>query len=350
MRFATARPSRKAFTLVELVTAASLMTVMMLGVVEIFGIVVQTAGDAEGIHFAQQQLRAFFDRLNTDIRGMTREGYLSIKKGYIDASGSSASYRAESALGQGDVYGADTLSFVTIGVCQDQMGTTGAQLGGTASEVVYTNNVPTDGSGTRILQVDGQNVSPQRGILARGLWIIDGDPAAGGYWNSKSAHGYLCQLFAAENEKIMNMSGKTTEQEPDLVKTGSARKGAVTVTPWIPEDAGANLAHPGSLNRVMACCVSEFFVEACTPVSSGASTTYWHGDDDADRTYRWSETFQESSGDSLEYDSGHPIESWPAAIRVTVALHDPGESTEIPQGQNRYHGYAMQETFWIGDP
>ncbi len=353
MRTVHRRPTRKGFTLVELVTAASLMTVMMLGVVEIFGIVATTAGDAEGVHFAHQQMRAFFDRLHSDIRGMTREGYLNITKGSVVPSrAGSFAYQPNSAAATGTQsirrYGADSLAFVTVGVCRSQMGS--SPLESNAAEVVYTNQVKTDGQ--QILRVDGQDVTVRRGVLARSLWIMGSTATSTGLWSGQSEHGYLCHLFAEENERILSLQGGgrggSTPPPPELLSTrGAAREGAVHVDPWVADRAATAGSNPDSLNRVMASCVSEFYVEAFTPVSMGAN--YWHGGDDAARTYRWADTY-ESAGDTIRYNTREPIQTWPQAIRVTVAVHDPGKTGDIPDGQDRYRGVAMQETFWLGDP
>ncbi|MFO8014154.1 MAG: prepilin-type N-terminal cleavage/methylation domain-containing protein [Phycisphaerae bacterium] len=354
MRTSPDRRARRGFTLVELVTAASLMTVMMLGVVEIFGIVATTAGDAEGIHFAQQQSRAFFDRLHGDVRGMTREGYLAIHKGVVYPVGSSGFRYREGSAGPSaggsaslDRYGADTLAFVTIGACRNQMDGTPREAN--TAEVIYTNQVLTDGE--TILRVDGLSVDPRRGILGRGLWLLAGSTTSASPWTGTSEHGYLCRLFTEENEQILAQQGQTgagVSPEPDIMGSGgAAADGALRVEPWLSDRAGAAGTNLDSLNRVMACCVSEFYVEAFTPRSM--SSNYWHGGDDAARTYRWGDTYQ-SGSDTLEYATGEPIETWPRAVRVTVAVHDPGEGGEIPDGQDRFQGYVMQETFWLGDP
>jgi len=350
MRIPPGCTARKAFTLVELVTAASLMTVMMVGVVEIFGIVATTAGEAEGVHFAHQQMRAFFDRLNADVRGMTREGYLAIQKGMIVPSGSTNYlYREDSADGPNngypERYGADTLAFVTLGSCRNQMD--GTPNESNAAEVVYTNYIMTDAQ--QILQVDGTDVGPRRGVLGRGLWLLGGTGTSGP-WSGQSGQ-YLTQLFVDENETIQAMQNQgaiTTPPVPEILQSGGAADGAIHVDPWLTARATTVGANPDSLNRVMACCVSEFYVEAFTPILD-MGTTYWHGDDDAARTYRWSDVY-ESGGTALEYPTGEKIETWPMAIRVTVAVHDPGDAGEIPEGADRYQGFALQETFWLGDP
>jgi hypothetical protein len=355
MRIFKCRQARRAFTLVELVTAASLMTVMMVGVVEIFGIVAQTAGEAEGVHFAQQQMRAFFNRLHSDIRGMTREGYLSVQKGLIHGARGRGStqyaFQAQAAnppiRTYPETYGADTLAFVTIGTSRNQMG--GQPTEANAAEVVYTNQVRTDGH--EILRVDGVDTNPRRGVLCRGLFLLGGSTASGGPYSGTSAQGYLCRLFAEENSKILGQQsgrGATAVPEPDIMTSGSpAADGAIHVDPWVSDRGAVAGTNPESLNRVMACCVSEFYVEAFVPTSMNSE--YWHGEESPKPTYRWASSY-ESQGDPLQYQSRDAIESWPPAIRVTVAVHDPGEGGDIPEGQDRYRGYAMQEIFWLGDP
>ena len=128
------------------------MTVIMLGVVQVFGIVMQTASDAEGIHFAQQQLRALLNRLHNDLRGMTREGYLKIIK-----------LQANEPVYTTGPYSRDTLAFVTIGRCASAFAEPAYE--GTAAEVGYTNNVRTPDNP---INVDGRPVDARRGILGRG--------------------------------------------------------------------------------------------------------------------------------------------------------------------------------------
>ena len=94
-------PGARAFTLVELVTAVSIMTIIMIGVVEIFAIVTQTATEAEAIHGAYQQMRATLDRLNRDLRGITPEGYLKIT--------------TTTPTGGDSNYHSDALAFVSVG-------------------------------------------------------------------------------------------------------------------------------------------------------------------------------------------------------------------------------------------
>ncbi len=309
-----ARPVRRAgrrtaFTLVELVTAASLMTVIMLGVVQVFGIVMQTVSDAQGIHFAQQQLRAMLNRLHNDLRGMTREGYLKIRKppqvsDYLDTG----------------PYSRDTLAFVTIGRCASAFAAQAYE--GTAAEVVYTNNVKTPGNP---LNVDGRPVDARRGILGRGQWMMTGRTGgSAGDLDDRSDNEmrYLCDLFQDQQK-----SGGHD-------RLSIAPDGHVQVYPWIAtEGLPQQLEHTNTLKRVMASCVSEFHVEVFDPVAggTGVSTGYFDGTQSND--YR---------------------NAWPRAIRVTVAVHDPAD-TELPQTDStgaakRFRGFALQEVFWLPDP
>ncbi len=335
MRPSAPRRPPKGFTLVELITAASLMTIMMVGVVEVFGIITQTAGEAEGIHFAQQQMRAFFDLLHNDLRAMTREGYLAIQKGTVTTDHDlhdlnvTPDYRYETgpvsntASGTGGVddpreYACDLLAFVRVGPCRSQMRNPPEEA--SCAEVVYTNNVETP---ERILQVhhtDGdRDLDPRRGILGRGLWLLDGDTGD----EDDSTYTFLCRLFGA---------------------TASPSPPTQTETLWVePVLQGENIASwsdqqdINSLNRVMASCVSEFYVEVFDPGKTGSKTNYWP---EVDKTYRW----------STEFENADTIKTWPQAIRVTVAVHDPGDRARLPGDRNRYRGVVMQEVFWVGDP
>ncbi len=326
------------FTLVELVTAASLMTVMMLGVVEIFGIITTTANEAEGIHFAQQQMRAFFDRLHADIRGMTREGYLIIRQGRLREQGDSYSYEPQPAadeLGTGGAYACDTLAFVTVGPQRSQLRDPPVEAN--CAEVVYTNYVKTP---NQVLQVPGvgggtKYLTPRRGILARGVYLLDGDSRRGSgapAQEDQSFWDWLCDLFSEANPPLtQNLAIQTV-----LRRAGG---NYLTVWPWLEQRSASgfvtapNMA--GTLNRVMACCVSEFYVDVFDPEHT--DNQWFRADDEL---YVWSKEFQADSW----------RQTWPRAIRVTVAVHDPGDTSEPPPGQSRFRGYAMQETYWLGDP
>lgn len=318
------------FTLVELVTAASLMTVMMLGVVQIFSIITQTAAEADGMHFAHQQLRATFDRLNRDIRGMSREGYLKIVR---RATGSVIS---PSTL---PPYHSDTLAFVTVGPCVTQWAS--PAYSGMAAEVVYTSNVRTWSQpleikvGNKVLKT----VDERHGILARGQWMLAGksggtagDQDDRAFSSPASQPTYLCHLFG----KQPPLGGTSVDR---LAQVGSY----VTVWPWVfgADSASGTCEKPESLKRVMASCVSQFFVE----FYDTSSDTFKN----ETKSWYWSTASTTSE------------ETWPRAIRVTIAVHDPSDvkpwvplnpppPTNANMFINMFRGYVLQETFWLGDP
>ncbi len=205
------------FTLVELVTAAAIMSIVMLGVVEIFSIVTRTAAEAEVIHGASQQMRATLDRLNRDIRGMTREGYLKINSRQVD-----------------DYY-SDLLTFVTIG---QAYGTFNPTTPADAAEVVYTTYVKTPDN---FLKIGSQSVDPRRGVLARSAWLMSG--------TAGTATGETQDTFNAV-------------WLGDLYASVASPRGtdATKVVPFLPGDSSASNPDP-SLRRVLATGVSEFYVE-----------------------------------------------------------------------------------------
>jgi len=282
-----------AFTLVELVTAASLMTVMMIGVVQIFAIVTQTAGDAEGLQFAMEQGRSFFDTLHRDVQGLTRDGYLRIGK-----------------LSPGG-YSCDTLAMTSVGLWSGVWAPTGPQPIAHAAEVVYTRNVLTPD--TR-LTVDTTALNNERcGILGRGQWLFGG-PGAAGNGEDYAKVSTLCGLF--NQPGVPNPTNRYVDPRSDLVV-------------WPVKSASGTSDHPPSLQRVMACRASEFYVEYLA-----YDTT--KGD------YDWQTVGRDCwVGNNSKY---------PIAIRVTIAIHDPGDRKVLPTGDTRFRGYAMQEVFWIGDP
>jgi type II secretory pathway pseudopilin PulG len=360
------RPCR-AFTLVELVTAASLMTIMMIGVVQVFGVVTQTAAQAEGLSFAQQQARVIFDNLNRDLRGMTREGYLSITHNTITSSDAKSFVRSatpwlptDSAISPtGDLqveaaYFCDTLAFVTIG----RFSTTWKfekSLPGGAAEVVYTNYVQTPDSVLQATCASSTSpMNPRKGLLARGLWLWFNDQSGSvGY---EEQDGYDKPEWDSLSEMFAKQSGG---RAPNVTANGKG-KPWVTVWPWKPDDSSPTTNLP-SLRHVLASCVSEFYVEIFNPdgddgypfddsplKSSLKDARNWRmgpvGQPNSTftETYRWAPP-------PPDLTKTRPLSTWPRAIRVTVAIHDPSDSKPLKPGK-RAEGYAFQETFWLGDP
>jgi len=214
----------------------------------VFAIITRVASEAEGIHFAQQQLRAVFDRLHNDLRGATREGYLRINPlpGTDPTVPSSPQYHR------------DTLAFTTIGRCASTFASNAYEA--TAAEVVYTNNVRTP---TAVLTVDpgsqSRQVDARRGILGRGQWLMAGgsSPSTAHDLQDPSVPTYLCDMF--ENQQMTGTSrdDRVSKWGPHLV-----------VYPWTVIE-GLPSQHAETLRRVMASCVSEFYVETFNPPAGG---------------------------------------------------------------------------------
>jgi len=322
-RTSVRRGAAGGFTLVELVTAASLMTVMMLGVVEIFGIVTQTASEAEAQNFAFQQMRTFFDTLNRDLRGLNRDGYFYLKPNrFIYDSAQStwtwSAARAPSLISDHAAYG---LAFTSVGQWTGVWGTTSPQSANVA-ELLYTTNVITP---TAIQNVGGRDVGIRRGILGRGVWLVNGQsPGATG---QPGDHWSTGQYF------LGNMLASATYRR---VVADAANWDQLKIWPWLAVsktvDGGSTRA-PG-LTRVMASCTSEFLVDMWkADVSSGAGG--------------WNHL----AFPGVPYNTvqGLYCNTWPAALRVTVVVHDPTSTEARPDDQPRFRGYALQETFYLGD-
>ena len=380
--------ARRAFTLVELITATALMTVMMLGVVQIFAIVTQTAGDAQAMEFAIQQQRALFDTLYNDFNGLTREGYLRIAKGYFDvttAVGTNApmtafpniiptltTYKsgtmkpantippplpitlAGPAAGNCESwYGCDTLQFVSIGQFRsvapnlpwnNPSGGANATASG-AAEIMYTNNVLTP---TNFLKVEPVGepavlVDNRKGVLMRAAWLIGTSGAAGASTDDSD------QALAPWLSELQT----TAQTRTNITVFTTAGVRQLRVTPFV---LGAPTgAVQIRLNRVMSCCTSEFFVEwfdpgtPTTPIDNWFGAVSWTGvgssitlaSTDTNKTYGKIDPCTAGAGQKL---------TWPRAVRVTMAIHDPADRTPLQSNVNRYRGYAMQGVFWIKDP
>ena len=304
-----------AFTLVELVTAASLMTVMMLGVVQIFAIVTKTAGDAEGLQYATEQGRSFFDTLHRDVQGLTREGYLRIVKGYVQQN-SSYTFTTTQPGSATSWYGTDTLAMTSVGLWSgvwspNDWNTTRAP----AAEVIYTRYVLTDAA---LLTVGSAPLDNRCGILGRGQWLLvpksDGARGSAGDMDDYAKVTTLCSLF----------------NQPGAADPLTNRYTNNYVKVWPVTAAKGTSDQPQSLQRVMACRVSEFYVEYLL-YDTATGDYVWNGKDPRDCR------------------SGNNV-GCPRAIRVTITIHDPDDRKALPSGDQRFRGYAMQEVFWIGDP
>ncbi|HUU31563.1 MAG TPA: hypothetical protein VMY69_05620 [Phycisphaerae bacterium] len=263
------------------------MTIIMIGVVEIFAVVTQTATEAEAIHGAYQQMRATLDRLNSDLRGITPEGYLKIT--------------TTTPTGGDSNYHSDALAFVSIGRHTGAYDPKNCRAG--AAEILYTTNVRTPDN---FLKIGTNNtLDHRRGVLARSAWLMGGQSnASAAETQDKAKAPYLGELYAS------------------LGGTSSLSVGRTSTQVW-PLLTGQTFTAPDnySMRRVMTTCTSEFFVE------------YW---DNASSEWK-NETKTFNPGDK----------DWPRALRVTLAVHDPDERGPLPTG-GRYEGYALQETFWIG--
>jgi type II secretory pathway pseudopilin PulG len=281
-----ASPSARAFTLVELVTAASIMTIVMIGVVEIFGIVTQTATDAEAMHGAYQQMRATLDRLNRDLRGITPEGYLKIT--------------TTTPTGGESIYHSDALAFVSVGRYFGTYLPDTCRAG--AAEILYTTNVTTPNA---FLKIGTNTLDYRRGVLARSAWLMSGQ-AEQAYENQDGAKApYLGELYAS--------LGGTSSLSVDRAYT--------KVWPLLTSQTFTDENY--SMRRIMTTGTSEFSVE------------YW---DNAASDWKPRETKTFSPGSER-----------PRAVRVTLAVHSPDDRGPPPP-DNRYRGYALQETFWLGNP
>lgn len=305
----TTAAATSGFTLVELITAASLMTVMMLGVVEIFGIVTETAAEAEAQNFAHQQMRPFFDTLNRDLRGLTHDGYFYINLRRCSYNTTSSQWQFTTRSPGEQDYAFFSLAFVSIG---QWGGTWDTDQNANAAELVYTNSVLTP---TQQLEVSNRDVGVRRALLG-GVWLLNGEnPSSSGedadHWSNSQC--YLANLLVSAN--LRRVAGAWTD---------------LTIWPWIAGDkavSGGTTHNLLSLKRVMSSCTSEFFVERWNPVGNGS----------------WSRA-NLSAG-----PTGNQSSFWPTALRVTVVVHDPSSEEPLPEGQKRFQGYALQEVFFLGD-
>jgi hypothetical protein len=335
------RPAR-GFTLVELITAASLMTVMMVGVVQIFAIITEAAGQAQGNAYAMEQGRAIMDSIHRDIRGFDRLGYLRIQKSDTSVTGAPGTYTRPTPpttrpkpgvpiLAPISWYSSDCLALTSVNYWEGQMGGTSLRRSAGA-EVVYTSNVKTP---TTRFTVAGQALGPRRGILARGVWVVGGSTTTGTGLNASD--GSLAPTMADLASGMM----QSRLELPEGIDTTTSAVSPLSITPLSTASstgwAQANEASGSStwqLRRVAACCLSEFLVEVLPTPTSGAPV--W------DRR-NWSVKPIATGSTVIDKEC-------PRAIRVTIAIHDPSDKKPSTGPSSRYEGFALQEVFWISDP
>jgi len=346
-------PPRRGFTLVELVTATSLMTVMMLGVVQIFAFITDTAAQAQGMTFALEQQRALMDTLHRDIRGLDRTGYLFIRKADLkqtqNTDGSFAltpgtftrPAPTKSPLGgqnwfwdtdtQGNMkfYCNDLLAMTTAGSFWEKRTDDRSANAETAAgaEVVYSSNVKTPDARLRIGSgMSAPQVDQRRSLLGRGVWVFRGGDSWGGAWSGTGSDSDVRSKAALLTETV-----GTSPKDRMSTSDGGSSGGLVSpVRVWPVTAVGAPL-NSWSLRRVAASCASEFYVEV---LDLSGSVFSWKRQD---------MTIKPGVGSTA-------TAICPRAIRVTVAVHDPGDKTPAVGLSSRFEGFAVQEVFWIGDP
>jgi hypothetical protein len=333
---------RRGFTLVELITAASLMTLMMMGVVQIFAIVTETASQAQGSAYAMEQGRALLDSIHRDIRGFDRLGYFKIQKSDTNDAGAPITATLPSlptqrpalgapvfALNPITWYSTDCLALTSVGFWEGQMGSSTPRRY-TGAEVVYSANVKTPTTRFQVQAGTGSalTVDPRRGLIGRGVWLLTGtDQTAGGSdSDDRSRAAVMAGLVSAGKKRLDLTDSKDTSNTLAVPK--------LSIQPMTSFGVSSS---PWQFRRVAASCASEFLVEALDISTTG--TPNWP----LPRTTAWT-TNPIVSGDTATSPE------CPRAIRVTVAIHDPSDKKPSTGPSGRYEGYALQEVFWISDP
>jgi type II secretory pathway pseudopilin PulG len=349
------RPTR-GFTLVELITAASLMTLMMMGVVQIFAIVTETAAQAQGNAFALEQGRALMDAIHRDIRGFDRMGYLKIQYSDTKETGLPVSDPAAPVVkyftpqppltrpptgipifnGEYETngnssaikwYSTDCLALSTIGYHEGQW--PDILKNSTAAEVVYTANVLTP---TSRLVLGSEPTDPRRGLVSRGVWLISPTTISAG----QTITGSTQDSEDISRALVLTDLESGAASVYDRIEGTGKRKSAASVSflTVFPSTSVNPIPtnYPWQVRRVATSCTSEFLVEFLDPTVSQAQWT----------RNNWSVTPTNTSTTT-------PVEC-PRAIRVTVAIHDPDDRRPATGASKRFEGFTLQETFWISDP
>ena len=316
----------------ELVTAASLMTVMMLGVVQIFAYVTQTASNAQGLTFALEQERAVLDTIHRDLRGLDRAGYLRIQTANVKANGTTGTLTTRTLpttlppAGR-DVfwenpmteYCNDLLAMTTVGAFWEKRSDNPADTPDTATgaEVVYSSNVKTPNARLRFgAATSPPDVDQRRNLVARGVWVFCGKSGVGTGTDTDDRSKAAVLAETSASDRVSQNLGSGGLVSP------------VAIYPFTSSGAPQNYAW--TLRRVGASCASEFFVEVLDTTTSGVA---------------WSRKQM-----TIKPVAFGATDVCPRAIRVTIAVHDPSDIKPVVGPSGRYEGYALQEVFWIGDP
>jgi hypothetical protein len=323
------------------------MTLMMMGVVQIFAIITETASQAQGSAYAMEQGRALLDSIHRDIRGFDRMGYFKIQRS--DTIGTdigaplSSIQTPPSVPGQRPALGApvfalnpitwystDCLALTSVGFWEGQTGSNPPRRY-TGAEVVYSANVKTPTNRFQVQASTGLalTVDPRRGVIGRGVWVLTGLTGGQGTdTDDRSNAPVMADLVSGGTtfkKRLDNTDSKDTSSSLAVPKLSikPMTSFGVSQSPW-------------QFRRVAACCASEFLVE---PLDiSTAGTPSWPLPRNA-----WT-TNPIKTGDTTTNAE------CPRAIRVTVAIHDPSDKKPSTGPSGRYEGYALQEVFWISDP
>jgi len=331
---------RRGFTLVELITAASLMTLMMMGVVQIFAIITETASQAQGSAYAMEQGRALLDSIHRDIRGFDRMGYFKIQKSDTKEDGTPGTFTVPSVPTQRPALGApvfasnpitwystDCLALTSVGFWEGQTGNARRYTG---AEVVYSANVRTPTNRFEVQAGSGSalTVDPRRGLIGRGVWVLTGtDQATGGSdSDDRSKAAVMADLVSA------GATAKKRLDQPDSTPGANAVP-RLSVKPMTSFGMSSS---PWQFRRVAASCASEFLVEALNIPAAGAPN--------------WPLPRVAWATNPIKDTDTATDPECPRAIRVTVAIHDPSDKKPSTGPSGRYEGYALQEVFWISDP
>jgi len=339
------RPTR-GFTLVELITAASLMTLMMLGVVQIFAIITETASQAQGNAYAMEQGRALLDAIHRDIRGFDRSGYFKIRRSDTNETGGAETLHADPIvptarpnpgipiMSSANItwYSTDCLALTSVNYWEGIYGHTTNPRRTTGAEVVYTANVKTPDIRFKV-GLSAQTVDPRRGLVARGAWLVDSASAGDGSDTSDASKAVVMADLA---------SGKTDDRLklPDGKDLATLAVSPIKVTPLSTAAGWQSVSgnNVWQIQRVAACCTSEFLIESLDTPDTGAGSAT-----------KWSRNEYTVTPIPPGVTTGIN-KACPQAIRVTVAIHDPSDKKPSTGPSRRYEGFALQEVFWISDP
>lgn len=286
------------FTIIEMIVAAVTVTVVMLGLIQVFRMATDAVSGASDAQEAYQQARGIFEMLRRDLAGLTKDGYLRIRKKELrgKAGGETAGF-----------YSVDCLAFTSTGTHPGVSPGISENIMAPAAELVYTTLAITPGKSWLSFPWESSPHSIRKGILARQVLIVYSDA--------------LVDPVKQYKHDVSKATSLMQLQAPEL------RYGSYYIYEYPYSAEHKYTSRSYLLDRILATRVGEFRVEYLPD----ASDTWIRGPSSGSITW---------AGSSVD---------WPRALRITVVIFGPEDNAPPAESPNfvnsKFRGYVFQEIF-----